>query len=210
MNVILRTSLLGLLALPLAAQGTGFSAGGSVIYGFDSLKKVTNNNLGLALTGSFEMPIAGSEIPGRVSLSYINLPGKQTHYATPNSDGSLRTTLNAIQVGGDLLVASGIEGFKGVFGISFNQFKVNNAGNEDVSTGPNGNAGDPNAHHPLVDDKGIKLGLRVGAEYSITKSISVEVLFQQTELAGRQKNDPLVRKGGLNPAWLQFGARYHF
>jgi hypothetical protein len=207
MNVFLRTSLLGLLALPLAAQSSGFSAGGAIIYGFDSLKKVTNSNLGFTINGAFDTTIYGSDVPARISLAYANMPGKQTSYSTPTTDGHLRTTLNLIQLSGDILVASSAPGLKGVFGISFNKYSLNQAGNEDTTAA---NAGVPSAHFPLVDDKGVKLGLRLGAEYTITKQISAEVLFQQTELAGSQLNDKLVRKGGLNPAWLQFGARYHF
>jgi hypothetical protein len=151
--------------------------------------------------------IQGSDVPARISLAFANMPGKETDYSTPTTDGHLRTTLNLIQLNGDILVASRIQGLRGVFGISFNKYKLSRAGNEDTTAA---NAGDPSAHFPAVDDKGTKLGLRLGVEYAITKQISAEVLFQQTELAGRQRNDGLVRKAGLNPAWLQFGARYHF
>jgi len=207
MNVFVRTSLLGLLALPLAAQSSGFSAGGAIIYGFDSLKKVTNSNVGITVNGAFDATIYGSDIPARISLAYANIPGKQTSYSTATTDGHLRTTLNLIQLSGDILVASGKPELKGVFGLSFNKYSLNKAGNEDTTAA---NSGNPSAHFPAVDDKGVKLGLRLGLDYTINKSFSAEVIFQQTELAGAQRNDSLVRRGGLNPGWLQFGARYHF
>lgn len=210
MNAIVRTSLFGLLVLPLAAQSTGISAGGAIINGLevsDSLKKVTNNATGISVNAAYDVMIPGSEVPARISLAYVNIPGKATTYSTPTSDGSLRTTLNIFQLSGDLLITSPVAGLRGIVGLSFNKFSLDQAGNEDKSAA---NAGNPSAHFPVVDASGVKMGFRAGLDYAFTKRISGEVLFQQTELSGHQRGDTLVRRGGLNPAWFQFGIRYHF
>jgi len=210
MNAIVRTSLFGFLVLPLAAQSTGISAGGAIINGLEvseSLKKVTNNATGISINAAYDIVIPGSEVPARISLAFVNIPGKATTYSTPTTDGSLRTTLNIFQLSGDLLIATPAEGLKGIVGASLNKYSLDLEGNEDKTAA---NAGNPSAHFPVVDASGVKVGFRLGLDYTFTKRLSGEVLFQQTELSGHQRNDTLVRRGGLNPAWFQFGIRYHF
>jgi hypothetical protein len=47
-------------------------------------------------------------------------------------------------------------------------------------------------------------------EYAITHSMALEMTFQQTELAGKDLQDPLVREGGINPGWIQMLLTYRF
>jgi opacity protein-like surface antigen len=56
-----------------------------------------------------------------------------------------------------------------------------------------------------ISVKGYKLGGRFGLEYTVNKNWSVNALLQYTELG----MDHYETKG-INPSWLQFGAKYHF
>ncbi len=81
-----RTLLLGLLALPLAAQSTAFSVGGGVILGLDSYKKAVNNSTGLMLNGAWETTVVKSGIPARVSLPMAATTSAPFH-RKPSPDG---------------------------------------------------------------------------------------------------------------------------
>jgi len=195
MNVV-RTCMLGLLALPLAAQTTNFSAGGALILGLDSYKKAVNNATGFMFNGGWDTTVYKSGIPARLSLGVGLMPGKESN--------GLKTSLTLVQLSGDILIDTDIRDLRALVGLSLNQYTAKYAGAESPSTF------DADHHFPFRDCKGIKGGLRLGLEYTFTKQITGEALFQMTELAGRQRTDTLIRKGGINPGWLQFGARYKF
>lgn len=195
MNVI-RTFMLSLLALPMAAQATGFSAGGALILGLDSYKKAVNNSTGFLVSGGWDTNVYKSGIPARLSIGLGFMPGKELN--------GLKTSLTLIQFSGDILIDTGTEGLRGVVGLSLNKYSARYSGLE--SQAPS----DVDHHFPFHDVSGIKGGLRLGLEYSFAKQITGEMLLQATELAGRQRNDTLIRKGAINPGWLQFGARYRF
>lgn len=194
-------SLLTLLALPLAAQDTGFSAGGGVLLApssyFGSYDKVVNNNLGFYVDGAYTLKGTESDVAGRVTASYFSMPGKA------KSNG-LKTSLGLFQVAGDIVFPTGVESLNGVVGATLNKYSVSNSGVESVD--PN----DATNHYPVQDGAGIKGGFRLGVEYTFTKVIKGELLLQQTELGGQNANDPVKRAGGCNPAWLQLGVRYSF
>ncbi len=195
MNII-RTFLLGLLALPMAAQSTGFSAGGALILGLDSYKKAVNNSTGFLVNGAWDTTVYKAGIPARLSLGVGLMPGKESN--------GLKTSLSVIQIAGDILIDTEISGLRGVVGLSLNKYSATFSGEESQSVF------DSDHHFPFHDCDGIKGGIRLGLEYAFTKHISGEALFQATELAGRQRNDTLIRKGAINPGWIQFGARYKF
>ena len=77
-----------------------------------------------------------------------------------------------------------------------------------------------NALDELIDDSAARGAVSAAAEpipLSPEDSVAVDaaeyvetLLLQATELAGRQRNDDLIRKGGLNPTWIQLGVRYGF
>ena len=195
MNVI-RTCLLGLLVLPLSAQATSFSAGGALILGLDSYKKAVNNTTGFLVNGAWDTTVLKSGIPARLSLGFGLMPGKETN--------GLKTSLTVLQLSGDILIETPFEGLRGVVGLSLNKYTAKYNGAESQS------AFDVDHHFPFHDVDGIKGGIRLGFDYSLTKQVSCEALLQSTELAGRQRNDALIRKGAINPGWLQIGARYKF
>jgi len=195
MNII-RTSLLGLLALPLAAQSTSFSAGGALILGLDSYKKAVNNSTGFMVNAGWDTSVYKTAIPARISLAYGFMPGKELN--------GLKTSLGVLQLSGDILVDTGTENLRGIVGLSLNKYSARYSGKESQS------AFDADHHFPFHDCDGIKGGIRLGLEYAFSKRIHGEVLFQSTELAGRQRYDPLIRRGAINPGWIQLGARYNF
>lgn len=192
----LRTILMGLLALPLAAGHPGFSAGGGLILGLDSYKKAVNSSTGFMINAGWETTLARTDIPARVSLNLGTMPGK--------AKNGLTTSLTLAQLAGDILFDTGTPKLRGIFGLSLNSYTAKFKGDESQSIF------DADHHFPFHDCKGLKGGLRVGAEYALTPRFTLEVLLQATELAGRQRNDVLIRQGAINPAWMQLGARYQF
>jgi len=193
---VIRTLLLGLLVLPLSAQSSAFSAGGALIQGLDSYKKAVNSRTGFLVNGAWDTKVLKSGIPARLSLSVGFMPGKELN--------GLKTSLNLIQVSGDILIDTQIQGLRGVVGLSLNKYSAKFSGEESPS------AFDVEHHFPFRDVDGVKGGLRLGLEYRLTGRVTCEALLQTTELAGRQRQDALIRTGGINPGWLQLGARYTF
>ncbi len=196
MNKLIRFSLVGLLALPLAAQDSGFSVGGSLILPLDSLKKATNGGVSPSLQVDYRTKLYGTDVASRVGLGIASLPGQEKN--------GLKTSLNLVQAYGDLVLETPVSALQAFVGLSLNNYALTKSGVESQ---------DPEdvAHHfPVRDVKGLKLGLRIGVTYAFTAQFSGEVLFQQTELSGKDLNDPLVRQAGVNPGWLQVGVRYAF
>lgn len=195
MNVV-RTCFLGLLALPLASQTTNFSAGGALINGLDSYQKAVNATTGLTLNIGYDTTIYKSGIPARVSLGVGLMPGKDLR--------GLKTSLTLFQLAGDVLVETEVQGLRGVLGLSVNSYSARFSGYENPAVF------DADHHFPFRDAKGLKGGLRIGMEYEFSQRWVGQALLQATELAGRQRYDPLIRRGGINPAWVEFGVRYRF
>ncbi len=192
----LRGSLLGLLVLPLAAQGTGFSVEGGVLMGFDSLKKATNGTTGFHLGADYGTQVVGTDIPARLGLTFASMPGSESN--------GLKTSLTLAQIHGDVFIETPSPALKALVGLSLNSYSMSRTGTESEDEA------DVAHHFPVRDVKGLKMGLRLGVSYAFSKSWSAELVFQQTELAGKDLQDPLVRRGGINPAWCELGLRWHF
>lgn len=191
MKNLIRTSLLGLLALPLAAQST--SIGGGLIVALDGLKKATNNTTAFQLNAGYETKVPGTEIPTRATLTGAIMPGSE-------EDG-LKTSLQMLMLSSDILIETPVQGLRGVAGLSASVWKQKLSGAEPTATGKT---------FPMESVNGVKLGFRLGLEYAFTKNVSGEFLFQQTELSGKNTTTTLVRRAGVNPAWFQLGVRYTF
>ncbi|BDU77999.1 hypothetical protein [Mesoterricola sediminis] len=194
---LIRTVLTGLLALPLAAaQPTGLSVGGGVILGLDSYKKAVNATTGFLVNVGWETQLLKSGVPARVSLAAATMPGKERN--------GLKTSLTLVQLTGDLLLETPSPRLRGIFGLSVNSYTAKFSGDESPSIF------DAEHHFPFHDCKGLKGGVRLGLEYVQNPHLSYEAILQVTELAGRQRNDTLIRQGAINPGWIQLGARYTF
>lgn len=192
----LRTCVLGLLVLPLAAQSPGLSVTGGAVLANDSLKKVTHNSAGVVLGADWGTKVWGTDVDARVGLLGASLPGTEKL--------GLKTSLSLLQAHGDLVIATGLPTLHGLVGLSLNSYTMTTSGVE--SSDP----ADIDHHFPLQDAKGLKLGLRLGFSLAFTKQLSGELMFQQTELAGKDLSDPLLRQGGINPSWFEVDLRWHF
>jgi len=200
---ILRSTLLSLAFLPLAAQG--FSVNGSLIQGLDSLKKATNATTAFSAGVDYDTRLYGTEVPARAGLSFAAMPGKERF--------GLKTSLTLAQLHGDIYLATPSKALRGLVGLSLNSYTMSTSGTENTD-----DALDIDHHFPMHDVKGVKLGLRLGLDYRLGEAWSLELLFQQTELAGKDLSgdvtapdgSTLVRQGGINPAWLQLGVTFRF
>jgi hypothetical protein len=193
---ILRMCVLGLLALPLAAQSSGFSLTGGAVLGTESLKKATNNNTGLVLGADWGTKVWDTEVGARVGLLGASLPGTEKN--------GLKTSLTLLQAHGDLAIPTALSRLSGLVGLSLNSYSMTKAGVE--SSDP----ADIDHHFPVRDAKGLKLGLRLGLNLAFSKQFSGELMFQQTELAGKDLTDPMLRQGPINPSWFELDLRWHF
>jgi len=199
----LRSALVVLLALPLAAQG--FSVSGSLIQGLDSLKKATNATLAYGAGVDYDTHFYGTDVPVRAGLAFASMPGKENF--------GLKTSLTLAQVHGDLFVKTPCPGLRALVGLSLNTYSMSRTGTENAD-----DALDIDHHFPIGDAKGVKFGFRLGLEYQLTPKWALELLLQQTELAGKDLSGDvkapdgteLVRQGPINPAWLQLGVTYRF
>jgi len=113
---ILRSCLLGLLALPLAAQTPGFSVDGGLILGLDSLRKATHNSLGFTVGADYSSPVLENGISSRVGLAVALMPGSEKY--------GLKTSLTLIQAHGDLLIETGAPALHGIAGVSVNSYSM--------------------------------------------------------------------------------------
>ncbi len=197
MRLIPRALLFGSLALSLAAQDTGFSVNGGLISALDSLKKATNNSIALQVGADYHTRVWSTEVPARVGLTFASMPGSEW--------SGLKTSLTLLQLHGDLILDGPGPAWHPVLGMSLNHYSMSRSGTENLD-----DPLDRDHHFPVRDVKGVKIGLRVGLDYDLSKKWQLELMFQQTELAGKDLTDPMVRAGGVNPAWFELNARYRF
>lgn len=190
-----------LATAPMMAQGR-FSASGSVVGAMDSLKKVTNQDLGLSLGVGYESVIESARLPWRVSVNGHYFGGKK-------QDDGLTSKLSSVQVAGDVFVATPIESLRFFTGLTVNKYFLSNSGTTRDTNG------DLVAMWPVDTAKGLKLGARAGFEMEFTKHLSGEVMVQFTELGStpnvvRDEGATGLGQGGINPSWIEIGVRYNF
>lgn len=201
------TTLLG------AQEPLKLEAFGAFTQGYDSLKKATYATYGLTAGGGIVTTIPGSKMPLRAGLALATFPGKQ--------HGSAKSSLGLTQLTVDAGFGPDTSRLKGFFGLSLNKWTVKNAGTETYAKDKTGNWA-PVDVFAVKNTSGLKVGLRLGANYAVNTHWSVDITIQQTELAGASRTakvlpdgsletDPnLGMRGTINPAWIQFGARYIF
>jgi hypothetical protein len=195
MKLIPCALLTACLALPVAAQGTPFSLNGGFISALDSLKKATNNSVAFQVGADYHTKVVGTEVPARVGLTLADMPGREWN--------GLKTSLKLYQFHGDVILDGPTANWHPSLGFSLNRYGMSRSGLENVD-----NPLDKDHHFPVRDTKGLKMGVRVGLEYTVSRRLGLEVMFQQTELAGKDMTDPLIRAGGINPAWFEFNVRF--
>lgn len=187
MKRILTVGALGFgMALGLQAQDAKpFAAGVSIVTPLDSLKTVTNASGFGGVTADFSYTgmLANSGVPFRASLGIALLPGKE--------EAGLKVSLLNYQLAGDILTKlGGNENLHLVTGISVNKWRAT------------AEAGGISESENI---KGLKFGGRLGLDYRINQQWSANVMLQAIEL-GAEPNGYF----GVNPSWIQVGAKFHF
>lgn len=195
---------IALLGTALTAATPVFDVTAGTSLALDGLKKVTHNSASYHLGGGMKWTAAATETPLRLGVTYQLMPGKDF--------GTVKSSLKAFQVHLDAYLATASPRYAFKFGVSANRFTVDNQGTESwIKDGRNPSGFSPEYVFALDDTKGVKLGLRFGVDIQLAKAWSAEVLFQATELGGgavKPGNKPNL--GGVNPSWIQVGARYSF
>jgi hypothetical protein len=185
---------------PLMAQDAGFSALGGFMYGFNSLEKVTGKISGMGLGVSYEKKIYKTANMFRLNLALNSFSISKDSKALPEASGSLTN----IQLSGDVFLKMPAENLKFFAGISANSYSAT------YEAEPNPNrpiaSTAPIEYEPNNPTDGIKMGIRAGLNYRVDKSFSFDLTLNLTEMGTSYTNNG----GGLNPAWVQISARYHF
>lgn len=200
MRTTLATLLLSLTAAgALSAQSGSFDAQGSLVVANDALLKVTRAGSlgGLALGLGYTTSVRGSQIPIRYSLNAGLFPGKPL--------GTVKTDLSLLQLAADVHIATGFEKLAFTVGMSLNQYRLRNSGAPSELMSDLGN---PNLKYYRYDwavtqSKGLKGGVRLGLDYPLSSALTATALFQMTELGTGSY-------GGINPSWIELGARWRF
>ncbi|MBS1766943.1 MAG: outer membrane beta-barrel protein [Acidobacteria bacterium] len=209
-----------MLAAPLSAQEKPitFNVGAAYMSTFDDIQNVTHKSSGYQISLGMTTHLLGTDVPFRATLSDNVLPGS-THGIT-----NLKSSLNGVQLAGDVLIASGVNNLSFVTGLSINKWSLSNKGTEPVNEwlpqDPGAGAPPPGTqdyqyhadnYFVLKSDKGIKFGARLGLEYQFNQHWSSDLMFQIIELGTGAKNaDGTSIVGGVNASWAQIGVKFHF
>lgn len=191
LGILASAALLSAPALK-AEVPAGLFVGGGITYANDSLKNVTNKTMGLNVHVGLNREVGETKVGWRPSLGLTLLPG--------DWDGDSKTALTNIQFANDLVINTPAKDLKVITGLSINLWRY---------SGETRNGAE---HKWGLDGKlapgDLKFGLRLGAEYRITKQWSTDVLLQMVEFGNKKADDYTGRD--FNPSWLQFGVKYHF
>jgi len=190
--VALALPLASTTASPLLAQEElkySFQAG--ISYGFDSLEKITKERKAGSLGVSYQSNIGDTKNAYRFSLLWNSFPGSHDPAA------GFETSLQSLQLSADLFFYSPRKDTNFFLGLSANNYFARYSPQADENGAPLKKG---------VAFDGTKLGVRLGLDYRHSKKWSFDATFNLTEYGVVYR--PHV--GGINPAWLQLSARYHF
>lgn len=179
---------------------TKWFAGGALIGQLNSAKDITNSSMGFGLNigrdfqfkgYSFRAGFAINSLPGKSRSGQVYENFEQDLTGTPGTNPffggvyaygdatpwSNKTSLMGYQVFGDFIFPSGFQKLDFTFGVSLNRWFY------DATVTPE-STGAYTVVRRTADDHipGLKGGLRIGAEYRISKNLSAELLFQIVEL----------------------------
>jgi hypothetical protein len=199
-----------------AAEGKAF-LGGGLTFANDSLRKVTNNSLGLNVNGGWDYQLADSNTTFRMGLGLTILSGKEATYSYIYDPNNMyadvttisKTTLYNVQGTLDLLIGTPSEKVKIITGLSVNQWRYQSASR--FAAGSHNNDIVPTPHpYDLQGSKApgnLKVGFRFGVDYQVNKAWSGEAVLQMVEFGA---GDSESRFNSINPTWIQVGVKYHF
>lgn len=145
---------------------------------------------------------------------------------------AVKHELTGIQVLCDAIIPIFENKAKLILGLSLNSYSVKFSGGRAATFDGSGNVIDAGVYSPIDLDSahydvqegsglirsgnpngtktvpGQKFGFRVGFEYTVTKNLGIQMMFQQTEL-GRMLSEA-GQLQTIQPAWLELGVSYHF
>jgi hypothetical protein len=191
-NLSLAPLVVLITASPLLAQEElkySFQAG--VSYGFDSLEKITKERKAGSLGVSYQSNIGDTKNVYRFSLLWNSFP------SSFDSAAGFETSLQSLQLGADLFFYSPWKDINFFLGLSANNYFARYSPEVDEN-------GDPLKKGVAFD--GTKLGVRLGLDYRHSNKWSFDATFNLTEYGVTYR----PKAGGINPAWLQLSAHYHF
>ena len=185
-----RKNLLGLAAAvlmaagALAAQASPYDAGLSLVKPLDTLKAVNHASGfgGAVIEVGYNGLVFKTAQPYRLSLSVIDLPGKEAGY--------VKSSLLGFQGAADIFSPTGLDKLVLVAGLSLNGWRWNY---QDAT------------QHLDTTMKGTKFGARFGFDYHYSPKVTCSLLLQLVELG----EDPKATQA-YNPSWLQAGVKYRF
>jgi hypothetical protein len=175
----------------LAQEELKIAAQVGLTYGFDSLEKITKSRKAGSLGFSYQSKIKNTQNAYRVNLLWNSFPGSFDEVM------GFETSLQSLQFSADLFFYTPKKDLSFFAGLSANNYFARYSPDIDVE-------GNPLDTGPAFD--GTKLGIRLGLDYRYDAKWSFDATFNLTEYGLVRK----VRLGPINPAWLQFTARYHF
>lgn len=220
--ILLSTAVLGCCGV-LAAQERSprIDVTASLLSGTPGLEKATHNKQGFGLSTGITFLLPRVDVPLKVGLAAYDMPGKDF--------GTVKSSLKLSQVFADVYLASSLPHWAVKLGLSANNYQVTNTGTETWAEDPMNPGGYmPQSAWAVTQDKGLKLGFRLGVDWTLSRHWGAELLLQVTELSGGETRairetilDPttsepvevvknLPNHGAVNPSWIQLGVRYTF
>jgi len=198
--------LLSLSALH-GQQAPGWKGGAALPVSLVGLHQWTDNTLeGLCLDGSYQFSIPNTQAFIRPGLGVNLFPGK--------ANEGRKTSLSNAQIFTDLVVPIKDGPLAILTGVSLNAWRQNTTGTwtrdyADTGTVAYEGKGSSNVQRPFG-----KFGYRLGLEYTLSKTLALAVVLQQTELGTDSEfmkdGQPYTGGSAVNPSWVQVGIRYAF
>lgn len=160
-------------------------------YGLDSLEKITKERKAGSLGVSYQSNIKNTRNVYRINLLWNSFPGSFDEAA------GFETSLQSLQLSADLFFYSPVKDLNFFLGLSANNYFARYSPDVDEN-------GDPLKKGVVFD--GTKLGIRLGLDYRFNARWSFDATFNLTEYGVIYRPS----MGGINPAWIQLSAHYHF
>lgn len=182
------------MSAPAMAADTqeGWYLGGGLTFACDSLKVATHKTLGLNLNAGLDRQVGDTNLGFRPAFALTFLPG--------NWEKDQKVSFINMQVSGDLVIPSGIDNLNVITGLSINTWQYT-ADSRNGADAPFGMVG-------TFAPRNLKLGLRLGFDYQISKRLTANAILQMVEF-GNQPSDRATWDN-VNPSWVELGVKYHF
>jgi hypothetical protein len=212
-------SLLAALALitPLGAQTPGWSVGAGLARPTDPIFSDAVS-AGVVVDGAYTWMAESAGLPLRASLGVAWLPASGYHGIPGTDPNQYKIGITGFQAALDGYAKLPWEKVRLFFGLSLDKWQRTADSRVLVVDDPDAGTSHVASGRVSGAVAGIKLGLRLGVEVPMTQRLTFQAMFQATSLGTTSEfmtqQDPNFQEGmgnnGVNPCWLQVGARWHF